>query len=92
MRMTIRGVVLGGIVAASVCWAGPAFADSTVVPPSNPHACVGQAVRFTTQGNDIAPFNSAQGIGNVGKANLPNPSWGGGVTKYIRTTVCGSGS
>lgn len=88
MNMTIRGVVLGGIVAASFCWAAPAFADSTVVPPSSPNACVGQSVRFTTQDNNIAPFNSAQGIGNVGKANLPNPSWGGGVTSYIRTNVC----
>jgi hypothetical protein len=49
-------------------------------------------VRFTTQDNNIAPFNSAQGIGNVGKANLPNPSWGGGVTSFIRTNVCGPSS
>ena len=92
MKMTIRGVVLGGIVAASFSWAAPAFANSTVVPPSNPHACVGQTMRFVAQDNNIAPFNSAQGIGNVGKANPVNgvsqPPFGGAVTSYIRTNVC----
>jgi hypothetical protein len=48
-------------------------------------------MRFVTQDNILpAPFNSAQGIGNVGKAN-PNgaqPPWGGSVTNYIKTNVC----
>jgi hypothetical protein len=91
MTLTIRGVVLGGFVAASFCWAAPAFADSSSTPNASLNACVGQNMRFVTQDNILpAPFNSAQGIGNVGKAN-PNgaqPPWGGSVTNYIKTNVC----
>jgi len=56
------------------------------VPPANPNACNGRTTRYTTQDNSIAPFVSAQGIGNVGKANGAK---GGGVENYIHTNVCG---
>ena len=88
MNMTIRGILFGGAMAASFYWATPAFADSTVVPPANQNACVGQSIRFTTQDNNIAPFNSAQGIGKVGKANVSRPPFGGAVTSFIRTNSC----
>ena len=86
MKNVLRASVFGALLLGSISWAAPAFADSGVVPPANPNACNGRTTRYTTQDNSIAPFVSAQGIGNVGKANGAK---GGGVENYIHTNVCG---
>jgi hypothetical protein len=85
MTNVVRASVLGALLLGSMSVAAPAFADSSVVPPANPNACNGQTTRYTTQDNNIAPFNSAQGIGNVGKANGAK---GGGVENFIHVNVC----
>jgi|SRR5579862_948599 len=83
-----RASVVGALILGSMAWAAPAFADSGVAPPASAKACNGQTTRYVTQDNNIAPFTSAQGIGNVGKANGGNAPFGGGVENYIRVNVC----
>jgi hypothetical protein len=87
MKNVIRALAFGALLLGSTVWAAPAFANSSVVPPASPNACNGQSTRYTTQDNNIAPFTSAQGIGNVGKANGVN---GGGVENFIHANVCGT--
>jgi hypothetical protein len=69
-------------VAAVVAVVSPAFADAGGVPNN----CVGFVTSYTAQGNDISPFVSANGIGNVGKAN--SDAAGKPVMDYIKGVVC----
>jgi len=75
--------------------AATAFAVATViaiVSPASanaggaPNNCVGAVTSYTAQGNDISPFVSANGIGNVGKAN--SDAAGRAVMDYIKGVVC----
>jgi hypothetical protein len=71
-------------VAAVVAVASPALADAGGAPNS----CVGRTTSYTAQGNDISPFVSARGIGNVGRANGDVVPLGGNVLSYIKGVVC----
>ena len=56
--------------------ASPAAADN----------CRGQSTSYAAQGNDISPFVSANGIGNVAKANAVSTKDAVGYVKFV---VCG---
>ena len=72
-----------GVLAFSMA-AAPAFADASSGAPNN---CVGVTTAYTTRGNDISPFDSANGMGNVAAANgVPTKD----AMNYIKGTVCGS--
>jgi hypothetical protein len=81
MKLKI-GIVFAGALVITGLTAAPAFAGPNT---SAPGPCVGHATSYTAQGNDISPFVSANGIGNVAVAN--------GVTTqqtmdYIKTVAC----
>ena len=83
MKKLLAGTAFA--VAAVVAVASPAFADAGGVPNN----CVGSTTQYVARGNDISPFVSANGIGNVGKANDVGLPPGKGVTLYIRYVICG---
>jgi hypothetical protein len=69
-------------VAAVVAVASPAFADAGGVPNN----CVGKVTSYTAGGNDISPFVSAHGIGNVATANGASVKE---VMWYLKNVLCG---
>ena len=71
-------------VAAVVAVASPAVANAG----GSPNNCIGFVTSYTAQGNDISPFVSANGIGNVGRANGDVVPLGGNVLGYIKFVVC----
>jgi hypothetical protein len=83
MKKLLAGTALA--VAAVVVVASPGFANAGGVPNN----CVGATTSYVAQGNDISPFVSAKGIGNVGKANDAGLPPGKGVMLYIKGVVCG---
>ena len=83
MKKTLASVA---IAAASLCVvAAPAAAFSPNPNPGYLHNCVGHTTSYVTQGNDISPFNSGVGIGNVATANDASAK---GVMDYIKGVVC----
>jgi hypothetical protein len=75
-------LLFGGAVLLVGLSAAPAFADMS---SGAPHNCVGEGVSYTAQGNDISPFTSAHGIGNVATANDASTRQ---VIGYIKNVVC----
>jgi acyl-homoserine lactone acylase PvdQ len=73
------GLLLGGALLIAGLSATPAVA----APISG--LCVGQTTSYTAQGNDISPFVSANGIGNVAAANSVTTKDAMG---YIKFVVC----
>ncbi len=74
---------VGFTVAVVVAVAAPAFADASSGAPNN---CVGTTTAYTARGNDISPFISANGIGNVAKANDASTK---DAMNYIKFVACG---
>lgn len=73
-------LLFGGALLVAGLSAMPAGAG-----PSGPSNCVGQTTAYTTQGNDISPFISAQGIGHVAAANDVTTK---DAMDYIKFVVC----
>jgi len=65
--------------------AAPAVAFSSNPNPGYLHNCVGRTTSYVTQGNDISPFNSGTGIGNVATANGSSAT---NVLDYIKFVAC----
>ena len=84
----MKKAIVGAIVTVvAVCSAAiPAFAFSPNPHPGYLHNCVGGTTSYTAQGNDISPFVSANGIGNVASANNVSTK---DAVDYIKFTVCG---
>jgi hypothetical protein len=81
-----KALVGMAIIAASLCAvADPAVAFSPNPNPGYLHNCVGRTTSYVTQGNDISPFNSATGIGNVATANDSSAT---NVIDYIKFVAC----
>lgn len=76
------GIVFAGALVITGLTAAPAFAGPNTSAPGN---CVGKTTSYTAQGNDISPFISANGIGNVAVANNATPQQ---TMDYIKTVVC----
>jgi hypothetical protein len=81
MRKKILVAAFGA--AAFTMAAAPAFASANGFSGR----CVGSTTSYTAQGNDISPFVSANGIGNVAAANSVTTK---DAVNYIKGTVCGS--
>ena len=77
-------VAVAFATATVVALAAPSFADAS---SGSPHNCVGGTTSYTAQGNDISPFVSARGIGNVAAANDASTR---DAMNYIKFVVCGS--
>ena len=85
----IKKAIVGSIVTiVAVCSVAiPAFGSLNPNPnPGYLHSCVGGTTSYTAQGNDISPFVSSNGIGNVAKANDVSTK---DAVNYIKFTVCG---
>lgn len=85
----MKKAIVGSIVtlAALATFGAPASAFSPNPNPGYLHNCVGGTTSYVTMDNPLpAPFNSAQGIGNVATAN---GSTANGVMDYIKVVVCG---
>jgi len=54
--------------------------------PPQPNNCVGVVTSYTAAGNPIPPFVSANGIGNVAKANDASTK---NTMNFIKSVVCG---
>ncbi|HEY2812694.1 MAG TPA: hypothetical protein VGJ03_04440 [Acidimicrobiales bacterium] len=80
MKKTLAAVAFG--LGTLLAVASPAFANAGGIPNN----CVGQTTSYTAQGNDISPFVSANGIGNVAKANGVSTK---DAVNYIKVVVCG---
>ena len=86
MKKLIVGATLA--VASLSFSAAPALADPPhgAGDPGFPNNCTGLETRYVAEGNDISPFNSANGIGNVANANDATAK---AVMDYIKVVVCG---
>jgi hypothetical protein len=76
------GIVFAGALVITGLSAAPAFAGANNSAPGN---CVGKTTSYTAQGNDISPFVSAVGIGNVAKANDATTQ---AAMDYIKNIAC----
>jgi hypothetical protein len=75
----MKKIVFVAVAVSSMgLFASPSFAGA-------PKNCVGKVTSYTAQGNPIPPFKSANGIGNVAKANAVSTK---DAMNYIKTVVC----
>ena len=83
MKKAIVGSIVTIVAAGST--AIPAFAFSPNPNPGYLNNCVGRTTSYTAQGNDISPFVSANGIGNVAQANDVSTK---NAIDFIKFIVC----
>jgi len=68
-----------------MCSAAPALAFSPNPNPGYLNNCVGRTTSYATQGNDISPFISANGMGNVARVNDATTK---DAMDYIKFVAC----